>query len=515
MKQCLEDLQSTNPCDDKDRIAANKGTLLRDSYEWILHNSLFQSWLSGDETQILWIKGAAGKGKTMIMMGLEKELSARVKSTGGILTYFFCQNTDEKLNHAVAIVKGLIFLLAMKMERLVKHLQVEVNPAWKDASRGVNAFYALWRVLSNMVNDLVNSSSVPVFLMIDALDECDAGSLKDLLRIITKESPGSPSTVKWLLASRYDSNIVVDLQHQQSRLKILELNQSPMANAVHAYIDSKVGSLSRNRGYDRELRDTVKAHLLANSEGTFLWVALVCEELEGTELWETKQMLYEFPSGLNPLYDRMTSQIQKHKPETQRFCLTTLSVLALASRPLKLCELPAIAGLPEQEFEHRQALEGLVKICGSFLTLRDDTVFFVHQSAKDYIIDDTRSNVFVTGQSEHRNIALRSLRAMSVLKKNICGIATCGPLLDKDKTSQNLRPLEPIRYACCYWVDHFSVNTTPDQAEPVLVDDGEVHRFLEQHLLHWIESLSLLGRISDGILMIRKLFDLVQVCCAP
>jgi hypothetical protein len=104
------------------------------------------------------------------------------------------------------------------------------------------------------------------------------------------------------------------------------------------------------------------------------------------------------------------------------------------------------------------------------------------------------------------------LRAMSILKRNLCSIATHGPLSDKDEAPKNLKPLEPIVYACCYWVDHLSVQTAPDQAEPVLLDDGEVHRFLEQHLLHWIESLSLLGRISDGISMIRKLLGLVRVC---
>jgi len=515
MKQCLEDLQSTNPCDDKERIATTKDTLLRDSYAWILHNDVFKSWLRGDDTQILWIKGDAGKGKTMMMIGLEKELSALVKGTqkGGTLAYFFCQNTDDRLNHAVAVVKGLIFLLATNVKRVTKHLQAECNPAWKDGSRGVNSLYALWRVLSNIVNDLANSNCVPVYLMIDALDECDPRSLSDLLTLITEKSPGPPSAVKWLLASRYDADIAAFLRPEQSRSKIeLELNPSHIAHAVHRYIDSKVKQLSAKKGYDDRLRDTVKTHLLANSGETFLWVALVCKELEKAARWEAKRMLNEFPPGLIPLYDRMTRQIQAYRTETMEFCLRTLSVLALALRPLKLSELPAVADLPEQEFPDPQALEGLVEICGSFLTLRNDTVHFVHQSAKDYILDQTRSKIFQTAQSDHRSIALRSVRAMAILKKNLCGIRTHGPISDNDKSPQNLRPLDPIGYACCYWVDHLSVQSAPDQAEPVLFDGGEVHHFLEQHFLHWIESLSLLGRISDGISMIRKLLVLVQVC---
>ena len=41
-QDCLRDLQTTNPCDDKDRIEQDKGGLLRDSYCWILNHVDFQ-----------------------------------------------------------------------------------------------------------------------------------------------------------------------------------------------------------------------------------------------------------------------------------------------------------------------------------------------------------------------------------------------------------------------------------------------------------------------------------------
>lgn len=43
------------------------------------------------------------------------------------------------------------------------------------------------------------------------------------------------------------------------------------------------------------------------------------------------------------------------------------------------------------------------------------------------------------------------------------------------------------------------------------MDDGRVFRFLKEHFLCWLESLSLLGKPSDGAYSIMKLLNVVQV----
>src|SRR5215469_438372 len=109
--QCLMDLQATDPRHDKERIQNNKDRLLKDSYAWILQDPDFINWRDNNDTQLLWIKGDPGKGKTMMMIGLTQELSKHLKSKPGILSFFFCQATEPKLNNAEAVLKGLIYLL--------------------------------------------------------------------------------------------------------------------------------------------------------------------------------------------------------------------------------------------------------------------------------------------------------------------------------------------------------------------------------------------------------------------
>ena len=70
-RDCLHNLQSTE---------ASKDKLLEDSYVWILDNPAFQRWRDNDETQLLWIKGDPGKGKTMLMIGQLAQAHARMVS---------------------------------------------------------------------------------------------------------------------------------------------------------------------------------------------------------------------------------------------------------------------------------------------------------------------------------------------------------------------------------------------------------------------------------------------------
>src|SRR5438046_1880613 len=82
-------------------------------------------------------------------------------------------------------------------------------------------------------------------------------------------------------------------------------------------------------------------------------------------------------------------------------------------------------------------------------------IYFVHQSAKGYFSTGNGSKIFPSGQAEeHRKIGHRSLQVMSdTLKRDIYDLRMPGALLD-ELSSVNQDPLERIRYACCYWIDH-------------------------------------------------------------
>lgn len=109
-KKCIQDIRQTDPCDDKKRIEDTKGGLLTDSYRWILDNTTFKQWHEDQHSRLLWVKGDPGKGKTMLLCGIIDELQSSVPQAA-LMSYFFCQATDSRINSATAVLRGLLYML--------------------------------------------------------------------------------------------------------------------------------------------------------------------------------------------------------------------------------------------------------------------------------------------------------------------------------------------------------------------------------------------------------------------
>jgi hypothetical protein len=154
----------------------------------------------------------------------------------------------------------------------------------------------------------------------------------------------------------------------------------------------------------------------------------------------------------------------------------------------------------------------IVRKCGSFLVVQDETVYLIHQSAKDYFQENYESRLRPTGMSQgHEDLAMRSIQALSSdLRQNMYN-------LDYGFKPENISPPDPdplasIRYSCVFWVDHlYAVNLVILKHKEALMDDGAVLKFLREKLLNWLESLSLLGNLAEGVESVRKLLHIAQV----
>jgi hypothetical protein len=509
-------LRWTDPRYDKVRIEQTKGGLLEDSYKWILDHPDFRTWRSEEQSRLLWIKGDAGKGKTMLLIGIINEIGQMTRlmrpttDVDLLLSYFLCQGTDVKLNNATAVLRGLIYLLLIQQESLVSHLQVEYDRVGKSLFEGDNAFYALSEIFQNMLRD----STLPAaYLIIDALDECETG-LPQLLELINQTVSAPYTRVKWIISSRNISEIEQRLPLDDSGLKLsLELNAEHVSHAIGVYIDHNVSQLASIK-HDKALQGQVRNQMCQKADATFLWVALVFKELQVVQRYDILQVIDELPSGLIPLYDRMMKQVCKLKRRYPEFCRRVLSTATLAYRPLHLLELQILAGLQE-EMPHTADLERIINMCASFLTIRNDQVYLIHQSAKDYLNTKAFDMIFPIGREHiHHNMFSRSLSAMSqTLRKDIYNLQHPGLLIDQVKPVDP-DPLVHVRYSCIFWVDHLGEDDgSSSHSLSELRDGGQVHVFLQETFLYWLEALSLLRSMSNGVLAIAKLENLLRVSC--
>jgi hypothetical protein len=500
--RCLADLCVTDPRDDKRRIEDAKGGLLPAAYCWVLNHPDFRRWQDDAGCRLLWIKGDPGKGKTMLMCGIIDELEALPASNR--LVYFFCQATDARLNNATNVLRSLIHMLVQQDSSLAKHIPNDWQNTGAKLFEGPNVWYTLSRIFDAILQDPGLQS---VYFFIDALDECQH-DLPKLLKLINQHS--AAGRIKWILSSRNKIDVERDLRISESDTRLsLELkeNAEQIGCAVDAYIKYRVAELAAH-WHDLSLQKYAQQTLRTKAQSTFLWAALVVQELRKANSWNVKAILDEVPAGLNKLYDRMMQQIAQLERNDPKFCRQLLVTILTTYRPLSLAELGILSGLPANISRNSENLTKIAKLCGSFLTIRNNTVYFVHQSAKDYLLEKALSQLVFSDIAEiHHDIYLRSIEEMtSVLRRDIYDSRHPGTHVH-EIVQPGPDPLHAIRYSCIYWVDHLkNANTKTD-----VQNGGKVQQFLEEKYLYWLEALALLEAISQGISSISKLLQLAKV----
>ncbi|KAH8665172.1 WD40-repeat-containing domain protein [Tricladium varicosporioides] len=496
--KCLKDLFLTDPAADMKRIESSKGTLLFDSYMWILSHPNFIDWINGETTQLLWIKGDPGKGKTMLLVGIIKELLKSLPNSS-LQSFFFFQGTDTNLDNATAVLRGLLYQMLVQQPCLISYVRKKYDKSGPKLFEGSNVFFSL----SGIFTDMLRGSSLScTYLIVDALDECQTG-LEQLLDLIVQSLSDLSPRVKWLVSSRHRVEIEERLRRAKSRVD-LDLGQNvehQVSLAVEAYINHKMSDLVESYrtiyadSQDpvileqlQKVEDEVARELRRKANGTFLWVALVFKQIEEIHCGADKVL--EFVR-------RMMHQIINRNDDYSQHCRQVLLAMVNTYRPLRLPELITLAAIPKLTPPRI-----IIRLCGLISIREDDkTVYFVHQSAKDYLIKHEKSKIlseifpigYVAG---HTTVVSRSIEAMEkILQKDVYNLSHPGFPIAKVKTP-HLDPLASIRYACVYWVDHLC-EMKSSYNKIGLNDNGTVDNFLRKHFLHWLEALSLVEGISD------------------
>jgi hypothetical protein len=335
-KEILQVLCVINPQDDMQRIEDGKEKLLDDAYKWIIQDEKYAAFINWDGTdrppcRLLWVKGHAGTGKTMLMIGIIREFSNQLAASAPSLSYFFCQGqgkTESPLNSVTVTLRSLIWMLLIQQPDLISHLQTDYKTSSGKFLTDHNARVALSRIFLEMLK-----AAQPVYLIVDALDECEDG-LVDILNLISKSLTLSDK-VRWLVSSRPEVDVTAKLENP-GICRIADLNAQTLDGPVNRYIDYKLSALKKRDDYTDKILTLVSDEIHQRAENTFLWVALVFKMLDSKDGWEATETVKSIPTGLSSLYDHMMTRIEDENEANQRRCKNTLIASTLAHLPLSL-----------------------------------------------------------------------------------------------------------------------------------------------------------------------------------
>lgn len=481
----IQALFVTDPADDMQMIANKKDRLLETTDSWMLNDVTYRKWLSEDRARVLWLHGDPGKGKTMLSIALIDDLTKRSQNADkGLrlaLAYFFCDNQDDRRGSASLILRGIMYQVLCQYPGLAMHLSNEYEKQREQLFSSPNSIQTLWRIFHNIIK---SSDLQEIYIVIDALDECDINSMENLLVLLEpyidaqedtfmKSDQDSGCCIKWLLTSRNELRISQPLT---GSLQIsLEENASHVDDAVFKFIDVKVKQLTRIKHYHAPLRDLVEESLREKAEGTFLWVALACRELSKPSVLSvnTEEVLRELPAGITPLYTRIMDQILISSDERSTIYIRSiLQSMVVAIRPFSLPELAVAAGLPQQYHEKLHVLEEYVQQCGSMVTIRKRQAHFVHLSAKVFLqqaqfvhlstkihlLENSRGTIVSKDlRTEHREVAVHCFEyicdsARNFMHNKESWLSRLDPSVDRARAERDKIPW--LEYPILFWMDH-------------------------------------------------------------
>jgi len=303
------------------------------------------------------------------------------------LLFYFCSYRDETRNTVVDLLRGLVHQIIVKRPKLAKHVWPHVDTPAK-AKETLSSLEALWVIFRRLVQDLDFGT---IFCVLDGIDEWRNDRWKALvqkiLHIFSTNNPHRVAvTFKLVIASRN-----LDGFHGCPQVKLdLDINER-VASDIKRFISFKVEELSKIEGFNEDFRTTLQNTLFERSQGTYLWVSFVVNELSHKRRsMEVLKTACSFPKGLPETYSHMLLQIER----SQRVVTSKiLRWIMMAVRPLTLQELAAAIGIQSTGLVTvEQAVRDKIASIGLFLQVRGQEVSLSHHSARDYLLRKERDS---------------------------------------------------------------------------------------------------------------------------
>jgi hypothetical protein len=360
----------------------------------------------------------------------------------------------------------------------------------------------------------------PLIIVVDALDECDRESdIKHVLQLLADTRGLDPVRLRVLVTSRPE----IPIRDSFSRFPDDKHHDLVLHNIIEFVVDRDISVFLKHHLSMIRPAERVIEQLVRKASGLFIWAATACRFVHEGKRFAAKRLVMILESSstaitapekhLNEVYITVLKHsispdyTNEEKEESCRILRHSLGSIVVLFSPLSSHSLSRLLHVPENDID--QTLEDLHAI----LDIPDDQtrpLRLHHPSFRDFLLDKERCSdpkFWVDEKQAHRTLANCCIRLMSSsLKQDICGLDSPGVFVAEVESSrvEQCLPAE-AQYACLYWVKHLQKSGVQ------LCDNEQVHQFLKEHLLHWLEALSWMQKVPEGIHTIISLESIALV----
>ncbi|KAK5637085.1 hypothetical protein RRF57_012797 [Xylaria bambusicola] len=359
--------------------------------EWFLKHENYQKWLKQDSGP-LFVSADPGCGKSV----LAKHLIDFALPRSSTICYFFFK--DQAQNTCRQALCALLHQLLLLKPHLIKHAMKQFDI---DGGGLVNSTSSLWTILRNAVQD---PQAGHIIIVLDALDECSEGEFENLMRnleTLFHDNQSSPCQLKYLLTSRPYEQIVSKFRYFLDKFPCVRIpgeeESETISQEVNQVIKYRVEKLAKGKNLSDPIKNHLAKRLLEISHRTYLWVYLVFDSLEKEDFKKTQKgvdaAVAMLPKDINQAYEKILSKCKGDKVIVRK----ALSIILAASRPLTLVEMNVALEMDytyksihdldlEEEADFKSRLRSW---CGLFISIHHGRVYFLHQTAREFLLGIT------------------------------------------------------------------------------------------------------------------------------
>lgn len=428
------------------------------THQWLSTDRTFLDWTASKSSTIR-IVGKPGSGKSTLSKHVFYTTRDRLSQRpGAVIAGFFFHDRGAELGKSEeGFLRGILYQILSQLPSLFGH----ILPTYERKAATENPLTWSVEFLHDVLKAVLGDPKIrEVVFIIDALDECLGSSKDAIIAIIAGTLTAHPSS-RIMITSRPESAIEGRLGHHSP----IQLHTENTAD-IKAYINETLkDSVVGNSSYDQiEVKKLIE-EIITRSQGVFLWVNFVVQELRnesdgGSSISKLKAALNTVPGSLWGIYERILGRLEM---ESESEGMRMLEWVLFAARPLGLIEFRyAIAvGAPgftsfdksdiitatESQFEKRllRASGGLLELGASNPNVQSQyrTVQLIHQSAKDYL-----SNVRATASP---SAGMTVPQAHTRLARDCASFMISSDLVVSWWT---VRWAPFMEYAVIYWTHH-------------------------------------------------------------
>ncbi|KAK3375657.1 hypothetical protein B0T24DRAFT_676581 [Lasiosphaeria ovina] len=359
---------------------------------WLYSKKEYQKWKAKTSSSCLFLKGKLGCGKTVLMANVVDDvvLSKQAKASSPPVAYFFSKAEIPESLQAKTIA-GTLTRQIISHPSLAPRLGKYADSLTAASMESIDTLG-----MFKMLCYIIPQDHPPTFLIVDGLDDCPDKEVSVLIEFLSLLL--TSRTCLLVLASRGDKPSTVLRQNTAGTSVVYYSlgfdNQSELVDYVVKEMEKRSERWSDD-SISRALYTAIRNCLVTYSDGMYLWVALVIDEVlpidEDTARPsddEIRAILVNLPKTLAEAYDRALKRIRSTK-----YSLTLFQIVAGAVRPLSLRELEEALSVNagDSNWDPGRVPRDMAKLVssssGNLLTINEHTlaVHFVHHTAATHI----------------------------------------------------------------------------------------------------------------------------------